>query len=1023
MSEPVLKSILKLMAISCTFDGVITEGESRIIREFINESLNEERASHYLGLFKEYADVALSGAIEPANICNRINVELNQKQKFVVMMHLLELAYVDGALDKKELEFVDMVGESFKIDVHEYNLLKAYITDEDALTLGLSNILVVAEDRLPEKIKHLIRPNLNAKIAILRIPSVEMYMLRLYNTGANPSIMLNGFRVRENHTYNFPTGSVIKSDLISPIYYSDIVSYFFKDQNQTKICFEAKHVYYSFAGGKIGLRDINIVEDSGRLIGMMGGSGSGKSTMLNVLNGNEMPVGGRVTINGIDIHRPIENKAVEGIIGYVPQDDLLIEDLTVFQNMFYAGKLCFGNYTDEQIKELVGKTLQSLGLLEIAHLKVGNSLQKTISGGQRKRLNIGLELLREPAILFVDEPTSGLSSNDSENIMDLLKELSLKGKLVFVVIHQPSSDIFKMFDKLVILDVGGYQIYYGNPIEAVTYFKSIANMVDSDAAVCNTCGNVNPEQIFNIIETKLVDEYGRYTQERRTSPAQWRKHYEETFPLERFKTTQTEVPAKTLKVPSKINQWLIFTKRDVLAKLSNTQYMIISLLQAPFLAVVLATVVMFFKGEEYTFRDNPNIPAYIFMSIIVSMFIGLIISAEEIIKDAKIRKRESLLHLSWGSYLFSKVTILFTLSAIQTLSYVLIGNWILDIRGMHVAYWTVLFTTACFSNMLGLNISSAFNSAITIYILIPIMLIPQLILGGIVVKFSDFNPYFSSGNKVPLVSECMTSRWSFEALMVSQFKDNAYSRMFYEYDKEMAEADYKKIYYLPHLEACIAFGIKNSQQTDIVIQKEVTAKLTLVYNELLQEGKRTPRLAYPALDLLKKSNYRLSEEMVADLQKHLKFLHKYYIQKFNRANEQKDALMAKLSRSQADRDKLITLAKAYHNEAIEQLAKNSQEKERITVQHERLLQRITPIYQTPSAHPDSWFPYLDFRTHFYAPTKPLFGYQFDTLVFNVVLIWVMTLILYIMLYYRFLQETFSNLYIIFGGKKKRGLRM
>jgi len=1020
MSEPVLKSILKLMAISSTFDGIITEGEQRIIREFIQESLNEELAQQYMLLFKEYADIALSGNIEPANICNRINLELNQKQKIIVVMHLLELAHVDGAIDEKELDFVDMVASAFKIDIHEHNLLKAFITDEDVLTLGLSNILVISQERLQDKIKHIVRPQLNTKMAILRIPSVEMYMLRFYEGTA--VVTLNGFRLRGKHTYNFPTGSVIKNDLSNPIYYSDIVSYFFQENQEAKICFEAQHVYYSFTGGKIGLRDINIVEESGRLVGIMGGSGSGKSTLLNVLNGNEIPVGGRVTINGINIHRETENRAIEGVVGYVPQDDLLIDELTVFQNMFYAAKLCFGNYTEQQIKVLVGKTLQSLGLLETAHLRVGNVFQKTISGGQRKRLNIGLELLREPAVLFVDEPTSGLSSNDSENIMDLLKELSLKGKLIFVVIHQPSSDIFKMFDRLIILDVGGYQIYYGNPMEAVTYFKSIADMVDSGAAVCNTCGNVNPEQIFNIIETKVVDEYGRYTPERRTSPAQWRKHYEEIFPLERKKNDYNEAPAKTLRVPSRIKQCLIFIKRDVLAKLSNTQYMVISLLQAPFLATVLAFIVRFHTGDGYTFSENPNVPAYIFMSIIVAMFIGLIISAEEIIKDGKIRKREALLRLSWGSYLFSKMTILFTLSAIQTLSYVLIGNWILDIRGMHLAYWLVLFSTTCYANMLGLNISSAFNSVITVYILIPILLIPQLILGGIVVRFSNINSVFASDNKVPLISEIMTSRWAFEALMVSQFKDNAYQKMFYKYDAIMAMADYKKIYYLPRLESAIDFCMKNNNSPDAIIQKQVQKHINILNNELEQEARLLPSMTFNRLKELKIKGFRPDETCIKSLREHLIALHKVYVRLYNQANVGKDKLMTSLSRTNEDRDKLVALSKAYQNKAVEELAKNSQEAVRIAEIGERLIQRISPIYQNPSLKPDSWMPALDFRTHFYAPNKPIMGYAIDTLVFNVCFIWAMTLLLYAMLYFRFLGETFHTIALVFGGKKKRGIR-
>jgi ABC-type multidrug transport system ATPase subunit len=131
-------------------------------------------------------------------------------------------------------------------------------------------------------------------------------------------------------------------------------------------------------------------------------------------------------------------------------------------------------------------------------------MNKKISGGQRKRLNCGLELIREPSVLFVDEPTSGLSSRDSENIMDLLKELALKGKLIFVVIHQPSSEIFKMFDKLMITDTGGYPIYHGNPLDAIVYFKTAVQAINQSESECTRCGNVNPEQIFNIIEGEGV---------------------------------------------------------------------------------------------------------------------------------------------------------------------------------------------------------------------------------------------------------------------------------------------------------------------------------------------------------------------------------------------------------------------------------------------------------------------------------------------------------------------------------------
>jgi ABC-type multidrug transport system ATPase subunit len=332
--------------------------------------------------------------------------------------------------------------------------------------------------------------------------------------------------------------------------------------------------------------------------------------------------------NGINIHeRPT---AVQGIIGYVPQDDLLIEDLTVFENLYYAAKLCFGHYGEKEIVALVLRTLVSLGLTETRALKVGSPLDKTISGGQRKRLNIALELLREPTILFVDEPTSGLSSRDSENIMDLLKELSLRGKMVFVVIHQPSSDVFKMFDTLIIMDVGGFQIYYGNPVESVIYFRDIINAANKTQGACPECGNINPEQIFSIIETRVVNEYGRLTHTRKVSPGQWYQYFKQKIKPPKVDHVKESLPV-VQEIPTWFKQLKAFISRDVLSKLANKQYLYINLLEAPVLAFFIAFMVRYYNAlsypGEYTFFHNKNVPVYFFMSVVVALFFGLTMSA------------------------------------------------------------------------------------------------------------------------------------------------------------------------------------------------------------------------------------------------------------------------------------------------------------------------------------------------------------------------------------------------------------
>ncbi len=736
------------------------------------------------------------------------------------------------------------------------------------------------------------------------------------------------------------------------------------------------------------------------MVGFMGSSGAGKSTLLNVLNGNEKPTEGKVLINGIDIHK--EKKKVEGVIGYVPQDDLLMEDLTVFQNLFYAGKLCFSNLSNDEIEELVNNTLKNLGLIEIKNLKVGSPLNKKISGGQRKRLNIGLELLREPAIMFVDEPTSGLSSRDSENIMDLLKELTLKGKLIFCVIHQPSSDIFKMFDRLVILDVGGYQIYDGNPIESVVYFKDVFNLIDPDQGSCVRCGNVNTEQVFNIIESKVVNEYGRLTTERKVTPKQWNHIFEKRKSVPQIEEHH-EALKMTLHIPNRIKQVKVFITRDLLSKISNRQYMIINLLEAPLLAFLLAVIVKYYpaigeEGGSYFFGTNVNIPAYIFMSVIVALFMGLTVSAEEIIKDLKILKRESFLNLSRSSYIYSKLAILFTLSAIQTFTYTVVGNYILEIQNMFIPFWLILFTSSCFANVLGLNVSSSFNTVVTIYILIPILLIPQILLSGVVVKFDELNPRITSDDKVPIIGDVMTSRWAFEAAMVTLFTKNKYESMFYDHDKRMGNSEYKNIYYLTTLSSKLDMVHKSYQSKDPEEIQEVKYNLDLLTNEIEKELNKFGTENFPeygnlTYDKFNDKVYKSTKEFIAVLKR-------VYINRYNKANDEKEELLKRIASSPVKREHLNIMRKEHQNDRVADMVKKSNEAIRISEKNGHLIQKIYPIFMEPE-NPNHSF---DYRAPFYAPVKHFLGSRFDTLWFNMTVIWIMSIMLIITLYYDVLRK-------------------
>ena len=1026
MSERILRALMQMFAIIARVDGITNTGRS-IVQSYLRQQLNEEQVEKYLKIFDEYLEqyhqvsqkkegVAKKlslNSVKILKICSQINEELEQTQKFIVLVRLIEFIHSSNQISEQELEFVQIVAETFNIEQKEFENIKYFVEHTIEDIPDSDDFLIIRQQALLEntKTKFLFNEYItNGEVRVLRIEPVNLYLVRVFG---DLDIQLNGQTIDKHRVYVLTHGASLRSSKIKPIYYSDIISRFLADTHTTKITFEARDVEYKFKNGKIGLRDINLFEESGTLVGIMGGSGAGKSTLMNVLNGSEKPSKGQVIINGVDIHK--EPEKIEGVIGHVPQDDLLIEELTVFENLFYNAKLCFGNLSDEEITKKCDELLADLGLSETAHLKVGSPLEKTISGGQRKRLNIALELIREPSVLFLDEPTSGLSSRDSENIMDLLKELTLKGKLIFVVIHQPSSDIFKMFDKLIILDVGGYLVYYGNPVDAVSYFKRIINHVNADETECPHCGNVNPEQIFNIIETKVVDEYGNLTKKRKISPSEWNRYYKELIESyinfkEHFKT----IPEAIFKMPNKLQQFKVFLTRDVKSKLTNNQYLLINFLEAPALAFILSFLVRYYNtdvdtGRGYIFKENDNFPAYLFMAVVVALFIGMMVSAEEIIRDRKIRKREAFLNLSKGAYLMSKVVIMFILSAIQTFTFIVVGNNILGVNGLLGDYWLVLFSTSCFANMLGLNISAAFNSVVTIYISVPFLIIPQLILSGVIVKFDKLNPLLTQPGTVPWSGELMTSRWAYEALAVNQFKNNNYEKHFYVFDKIISNTQYKKVYWIPKLQNKLT-KIEDELKDKTANQSMLIKDIQLVKQELLKElnnkKHKVPAYPYDKNELTALSIHTINQQVIQNIRNYLYKLNDYYIDIENRARKLKDEKARSMQKTPAEKEAFVRLIEDNENEALNQLVTNSNDisGERCMEKDGKLIRRIDLVFYDPE---DSNFG----GAHFYAPTKKIFGKYIDTLYFNTAIIWLMTIILWFTLYY----DVFKKLLDFFGN--------
>ncbi len=1025
MNESILSALMQMFAIAATLDpneDSLSDVRS-IVSSYLKQQLSQQYVDKYLTLFDEYLAVQTgsvrnssdskqrkrnsSNFVKVLKICEEINETLQQHDKIIVVIRLLE--FVGKEVTDKELDFINTVADTFNIPFQEYKDLRTFVLYDIETIEDKSHLMYISSDtELPPALvgsKFMHEKNLRGNIRIIRMTSTNMLFFKYVGDGE--SILLNNAPTTPGKTYLLGNGSVIKNSKISPIYFSNISSRFILDEQKARIEFCADNIEFRYPNSNNGIHRFSFYEESGNLIGIMGGSGVGKSTLLNLLIGNYPLAGGHITINGYDYAQ--ESDKLKGVIGYVPQDDLLIEELTVFQNLYFNAKLCFDNFTEEQINNVVNKILIEMDLHEIRDLKVGGPLNKFISGGQRKRLNIALELMREPSVLIADEPTSGLSSADSEMVMTLLKEQTFKAKLVIVNIHQPSSDIFKMFDKILVMDRGGYPAYYGNPLDAIVYFKTISGDVTAEQSECPTCGNVNPEQLLYVLEAKMVDEYGKLTRTRKISPKEWYDLYNENIApkteerKKQFKAAEkSELPENHFKVPNIWTQFKIFVKRNVLSKITDRQYLLINLLESPLLAFILAFFIKYFSGTAddpgaYVFANNENIPAYIFICVICSLFIGLTVSAEEIIRDKMILSRERFLNLSWTSYINSKVAVLFAISAIQTFSFCLVGNLVLEIHGLTWQYWIVLFTTSAFANLLGLNISSALNSVVNIYITIPFIIVPELLFSGVMVSFSKIHKNVADAECVPLIGDVMTSRWAYEALALEQFENNAYNKHFYLVEREISQNNYNSSFLVPALKTRIE-NVKRSLKLGedlarvdqiLFVVKNMVAELTGA------DGKPFARID----DICReKFNDTVADELLMFLDDFKAMSEK----KQYAASQQKDRIYERLLDECGGRAALVALQSSSQNKRLDEYLLNKNDLDKVIESNSgRLIQMKDPAYHKAR--------FRNGRSHFYAPVKRVGNMEIPTFWFNIAFIWLTTIILYVALKFTLLKKLLEAL--------------
>jgi ABC-type multidrug transport system ATPase subunit/pSer/pThr/pTyr-binding forkhead associated (FHA) protein len=465
-----------------------------------------------------------------------------------------------------------------------------------------------------------------------------------------------------------------------------------------------------FSNGKIGLHECNIEIPSNSLLAVMGPSGCGKSTLLKALNGESPGSSGAVYIGGQELNQYFDYLKMQ--IGYVPQDDIVHRELTVDESLWYAGKLRLPHFTETQLRSKINQVLEELN---IAHIR--SNLVSNISGGQRKRVSIAVEILTDPLILFLDEPTSPLDPQTIEDFLMILKKLSQKGTTVIMVTHKPE-DLAYM-DQVIFMAEGGHICYYGKTNEYLNFF-----------------GVSDTVKVYSLLVKENKD---KWVAKFHSKPAN-------TIPNAKsakiFKNSKVDY----------FSQYYWLTRRYLNIKINDKANSLIMVAQAPFIAAIIC--ILFTSISQ-------GLP---FLMAIASLWLGANNAAREIVSENAIFKRERMFNQGILTYLFSKITVLMMFSTIQ--SFLFVGILYLNFSGstpefndpMDASLWMIFISLV--ATLMGLLLSATVSTAEKVMSLVPIALIPQIMLAGIIAKIS--NPL------VEFLSYISISRWATEGFNVIQ---------------------------------------------------------------------------------------------------------------------------------------------------------------------------------------------------------------------------------------------------------------
>lgn len=559
----------------------------------------------------------------------------------------------------------------------------------------------------------------------------------------------------------------------------------------------AENLNHKFGADKVVLDNVSFSVKRGEMLCIMGPSGCGKSTLLAQLASHLRPKRGHIRINGISLY---ENRTrLAPFIASMPQEEALNPQLTVREHLIYASTVRKPHLSSADHSRRVDAILAELALQPLARRRIGSPGEKTLSGGERGRLNLGLDLSSPAEIFLFDEPISGLSSKDSEHVSESLHALS-RDNIVIASLHRPGAKVLRLFDKVLMLDQGGRVAFFGTPMAMGKYFQEACKELNILPPQRIKEQQAGADFVFDVLETPLYGPAGRETDSiRRFPPTFWQERFEGSQLVDDVARGDQEdqnligdtgIGGENTAVPSpgrrqRLSEWnrLLRTHfyRSLFSKFRNRGTIYSILLEAPLLAALIGTTLRASPDGPYAFFSGLHQPVYIFLTATIGMFLGLTNSATEILRDSPVLRRERNCRSGVLLYVIAKFVALAVLAILQCGIYTWIGHSMLDIHGMFLIHWGWMTIIALCGTAMAMVVSAIVTTERAALSSVPLLLVPQILLAGALVSFDEMNRGMFEGaadgraaGAEPIPARIMPLRYAYEGMMVSQATENPF---------------------------------------------------------------------------------------------------------------------------------------------------------------------------------------------------------------------------------------------------------